>query len=75
MERASSVETIDLMAAPFFGSLPVSLRLSQDIIEQQAADLVAGQKREGAVRFARGNAQPVAVRVGGEAAVRSFAVG
>ena len=44
--RASSVETMDFTAAPFAGSVPCALRRGEDVVQQHAADLVAGQQLE-----------------------------
>ena len=50
------------------------LLAAENIVEHQAADLVAGQQTEAAVLFPHGHAQTVAVRVGAEDRVRAHLV-
>ena len=55
--------------------LALRLFAAEDVVEHQAADLIAGQQAEAAVLLAHRHAQTVAVRVGAEDGVRAHLVG
>lgn len=69
--RASSVETTDFTTAPSAGEVTQRLAALEDVIQQHAADLVAGHQVILARVILDGDAHAVAVRIRAEDAVRA----